>query len=102
MLKSSSTLLLILIRMISVITFTYKSVVKVTLTLCSDLMSNLGAKGLTASAKLSLNKNLPDYGGDDPFGALKGGIKDLQDGVVDAWLDSVGKFDIARVVSRAC
>jgi hypothetical protein len=48
MLKSSKTLLLILIRMVFVMSPAYKSVFKETLALCSHLVSNVGAKNLIA------------------------------------------------------
>jgi hypothetical protein len=76
------------------------SVVEDALALGNDLVSNfggdLGAKGLTASAEIFLDKSLPDHGG-DPFGALKGSIEDLQDEVVDALLHSGGEHDAAQV-----
>jgi hypothetical protein len=46
--KSSKTLLLLLIRLVFVMSPAYKSVFKETLALCSDLVSNLGAKNLVA------------------------------------------------------
>jgi hypothetical protein len=68
------------------------SVVEDALALGSDLVSNfggdLGAKGLTASSEIFLDKSLPDHGG-DPLCALEGGVEDLTDEVVNALLHFV-------------